>query len=263
MPGTRIRAFSGCSPNGSSKRSAPTIFKVTGVVLVLALGIPVALVLQLFARPEPEQPAPTARWSGFGSSPALAAALCLLAIAIAGAAGWIGYSKTQQQLQLEALDLSTGEKPASGHVVMTALVQADLASRYTYTTKVSGSARRYAYVPLTSSTWRRGEPIAYFLKTDASLVEGKTGPFRITTPSSRLVSNGLPGPILDLYRKHGIALVDPPVVLDLNTHAEADLYFWAAFLAGLPGLFCLAMSMGLTIRQRRGLDASVEPARPR
>ena len=147
--------------------------KVTIAVLILVLAIPGALAARLIGKPA--QSSPPSRWSRLASSPAVAAALGALAIATAAAVGWIGYSKTQEQLEFEAVDLSAGQTPASRHVIVTAIAQPDLALLLTKKTSES-TERTDAYVPLTPSTWRPGEPVVYFLKTFPDFVRGRLSP---------------------------------------------------------------------------------------
>jgi len=232
--------------------------KVTFAVLLLALMIPGALAGHLLGKPE--RPGPPNRWSRLASSPAVAATLGVLAIGSAVAAGWIGYGKTQEKLEFEAVDLNAGQQPVSRHVIMTAIAQPDLALHLI--TKRSESTRTDAYVPLTSPTWRRGEPIVYFLKTAPELVEGKTVPFLTTTRPAVLLANGLPGPLLEIYRKHGIAVADPAIVIDSNPYAYTAVYFMVAFLAGFLGVGLLSAAINLAVRQRRGADVPGGSVRP-
>jgi len=229
--------------------------KVTIAVLILVLAIPGALAARLIGKPA--QSSPPSRWSRLASSPAVAAALGALAIATAAAVGWIGYSKTQEQLEFEAVDLSAGQTPASRHVIVTAIAQPDLALLLTKKTSES-TERTDAYVPLTPSTWRRGEPVVYFLKTFPDFVRGKTAPFPVTTAPSALMANGLPGPIRELYRRDGIAVAEPPTVIDTNPHADTVVYFVVALLSGFLGIGLLSAATRLALR-RRGADALRHP----
>ena len=220
---------------------------VTLAVLLIVLAIPGALAARLLGKPE--QPSPPSRWSRLASSPAVLAALGTLALATAAAVGWFGYSRIQQQLEFEAVDLSAGQTPASRHVIVTATAQPDL--MLVLTKKRSESTESTdAYVPLTPSTWRPGEPVVYFLKTFPDFVRGKAAPFPITTQPAALMPNALPGPIRELYRKEGVAVADRPIVINTNPHADTAVYFLVAFLSGLPGIWFLSTATRLAIWRR-------------
>ena len=133
-----------------------------------------------------------------------------------------------------------------------------------YETKSSGSPTIHAYFPLTSSSWRRGEPLVYFLKTNATayMPEGggrmfafsrTTPPFKMTTQKALLVRNGLPGPVGEAYRKNNIAIADPPTVLDVSPGADYETYIIAAIACALGGFFTLFASAMMAVRRRRAV----------
>jgi len=232
--------------------------KATIAALILVLAIPVALARWLVGKPE--QSSPPGRWSRLGSSPPLVAGLGVLAIGAAAAVGWIGYGKTQEQLKFEAVDLNAGQTPASRHVIVTAVAQPDLTLLLTKKTSES-TGTTDAYVPLTPSTWRRGEPVVYFLKTLPDFARGRTAPFPVTTPPSAVMADSLPGPVRELYRRQGIAVAEPAIVIDTNPHADSAVYFVVALLSGFLGIVLLSTATRLAWRQR-GADALRHPVRP-
>ena len=92
-----------------------------------------------------------------------------------------------------------------------------------------------AYVPLTPSTWRPGEPVVYFLKTFPDFVRGKTAPFPTTTRPAALMPNALPGPIRELYRKEGVAVADRPIVINTTRTPIPPCTSWLRSSAGFRG----------------------------
>lgn len=232
--------------------------KTTLAAMVLVLAIPVALARRLLRKPA--QASAPSRWSRLSSSPPLLAGLGALAICAAAAVGWIAYGKTQEHLEFESVDLNAGQTPASRHVIVTATAQPDLALVLTKKrTESTGDSE--AYVPLTPSTWRRGEPVVYFLKTKPDFVRGKDDPFPVTTPPSAVMSGSLPGPIRELYRREGIEVAEPPIVIDTNPRADTTVYFLVALLSGFLGIGLLSTAVRLAWQQR-GTNALRDPVPP-
>jgi hypothetical protein len=77
-----------------------------------------------------------------------------------------------------------------------------------------------------------------------------SGPVTIGQPGV-LIRDGLPGPAAFLFKKHGIKLGTPPIVLE--TDREADLYplLETAFWCALFGLLVLGIFGSLTVRWLR------------
>jgi hypothetical protein len=194
------------------------------------------------------------------SSPGLMAVLGLTLLVASAGVGWFAYQKSQQTITYERVDLAAGRLPSTQHVVLTGIARTEYLMQYE--TKSSGSSKIDTYFPLTSSTWRRGEPLVYFLKTNVNvyLPEGgaapiafsrTTPPFKMTTRQALLVRNGLPGPIGEAYRKNNIAIADPPIVLDVSPGADFETYAIAAVACALGGFFTLIASAMMAVRRRR------------
>jgi len=179
---------------------------------------------------------------------------------VAGGAALLGYHKSIEEKALENVDLANNATPASTRVVMRAVARTEYVLKFE--TKIGAVPRVDTYVPLTPTNWRRSDPLVYFLKTNATvylppgefkpLAYGReTPPFLMTTQPATLVRNALPGPIAESYRKRGLALAEPPIVLDLGEHADADPYFVAMGIAGLIGIACLAAAAMGALQRRR------------
>jgi hypothetical protein len=234
--------------------------KLTLLGVILALIVPIAIVGRLLGGPNlMNQPD---RLAQAQSSPRLIALLGLLLLAAGAGAGWIGYQKSQETITYEPVDLTGGQLPSTQHVVLTGIARTEYLMQYE--TKRSGSSTTNTYFPLTSSSWRRGEPFVYFLKTNATayMPEGggrtfafsrTTPPFKMTTQKALLISNGLPGPVGEAYRKNNIAMADPPIVLDVSPDADYATYIIAAIACVLGGFVSLFAGAMMAVRRRRAV----------
>jgi hypothetical protein len=239
--------------------------RMTFLAPLVVLMIPGAVIGRGFGlRRKPVRrggPASSSSSSAASSSPPTGIALIgVVLLLVATGAGWLGYQKTVEAQRIESVDLSQNGKPASTHVAMTGIARTEYILKFE--TAAGGTTTTDNYIPLTPSGWRRGDPLVYFLKTNATVYfpsEGgkyseyaqATPPFRMTTRPAVLVRNALPGPIADIYRKHNIALSDAPVVLDLNPGAEAEPYLVTMGLAGLAGFCCMMAAVLTALRRRR------------
>jgi hypothetical protein len=196
------------------------------------------------------------------SSPGLMALLGLFLLVAGAGVGWFAYQKSQETITYEPVDLTAGQLPSTQHVVLTGIARTEYLMQYE--TKSSGTSTVHTYFPLTSSTWRRGEPLVYFLKTNATayMPEGggrvvafsrTTPPFKMTTQQALLVRNGLPGPIGEAYRKNSIAIADSPIELDVSPGADFETYAIAAVVCALGGFFTLFASAMMAVRRRRAV----------
>jgi hypothetical protein len=242
--------------------------KLTFFAPVLILMLPVALVERIFGL-GPKKRSVSARAAVSGPSrasaassrlPVVLALIGLIAMALAAGAGLLGYRISLAQNNFETVDLGNNGAPGSAHVVMTAVAQTEYILKFE--TTVGGTTRVDAYVPLTPQNWRRGDPLVYFLKTNATVYlpagefkplayARETPPFRMTTQPATLVRNALPGPIVEGYRKRGIALAEPQIVLDLDQDADAQPYFVAMGVLGLIGLCCLVTAAMAALQRPR------------
>ena len=232
--------------------------KMTLLGMMLVLIVPIAIVGRLLGGPnllkKPD------RLAQAQSSPGLMALLGLCLLAASAGVGWFAYQKSQESITYEPVDLAAGQLPSTQHVVLTGIARAEYLMQYE--TKRGGSSTTHTYFPLTSSSWRRGEPLVYFLKTNATayMPEGGGGviafarttpPFKMTTQQALLVRNGLPGPIGEAYRKNNIAIADSPTVLDVSPGADYEIYAIASIACALGGFFSLIASAMMAIRRRR------------
>jgi hypothetical protein len=186
--------------------------------------------------------------------------LGVAALAIAIGAGWYGYAKSTETVDVESVDLSKGDTPRSTHVAITGVARTEYILEFE--TKIAGTTTLDRYIPLTPAVWRRGEPLVYFLKTNATAyvppgggrifeLSRRTPPFQMTTQPGVPVRDGLPGPVGERYRKNNIAVAAPPTVLDLSSDADVRPFFVTAGVSGLLG-FCMLVAAGATaVRQRR------------
>lgn len=238
--------------------------KMTFLAPFVVLMIPGAVIARVFGlrrKPVRGAGAAASSSSAASSSPPTGMALIgVLLLVVATGAGWLGYQKSVETQRIESVDLSQNGKPASTHVVMTGVARTEYILKFE--TTGGGTTTIDNYVPLTPAGWRRGDPLVYFLKTDATVYFPPQGgryseyaqatpPFQMTTQPAVLVRNALPGPIADIYRKHDIALADTPIVLDLNPGAEAAPYLVTMGLAGLVGLCCMMAAAMTAVRRRR------------
>jgi hypothetical protein len=239
--------------------------KMTFLAPLVVLMIPGAVIERVFGlRSKPVRGARTAAASSSSaasSSPPTGMALvAVVLLVVATGAGWLGYQKSVETQQFESVDLSRDGKPTSTHVVMTGVARTEYILKFE--TTVGGTTTTDNYIPLTPANWRRGEPLVYFLKTNATVYfpsEGgkyseyaqATPPFRMTTQPAALVRNALPGPIAAIYRKHNIAVAAAPIVLDLNPGADAEPYLVTMGIAGLVGFCCMMAAVMMALKRRR------------
>jgi hypothetical protein len=230
--------------------------KLTLIGLAIALLIPAAVVAKLLGLElrglEPKAPA-------LSLSPGVVLLAGLALAAVAAGAGWLAYGKVTAEVAFDAFDLSKNKAPPSTHVVMSGIAHTEY--QVEFETKRSGSTSVDRYFPITAADWRRGDPLVYFVKTNATAYmppEGgtsftfsrRTPPFPMTVQPSTLVENGLPGAVAEVYRKNNVALATAPVVLD-SPGADATPYFFVAILGGLGSIYGLSAAAMMAFRRRR------------
>jgi hypothetical protein len=229
--------------------------KMTLLVPLLVLLIPGLMVARMLGVEVDAR-----RSAAVNASPRVVLALGLVLIAVAAGAGWYGYGKASAEVTFEAFDLSNSQAPQSTHVVMTGFAHTEY--QVEFETKSGGSTSLDRYIPITAASWRRGDPLVYFMKTNATAYmppEGgkffefsqRTPPFPITTEPGVLIKNDLPGPVVEVYRKHNVAVGPLPLVLDLDTGADTRPYFITAGVGGLAGFSCLLAAAMMALRHRR------------
>jgi hypothetical protein len=230
--------------------------KATLVVLAVALIAPVAIVARL--KGGPDLPNETERLTQAVKAPATAALLGLVLLAAGAGAGWLGYQKSQEPITYESVDLSAGQTPSSNHAVLTGIAHTEYLVQLE--TKRRGSRTIDSYFPIASSSWRGGEPLLYFVKTNATAYIPEGGgkpvmfsagtPFQMTTQKALLVRNGLPGPVGEAFRK-SLAVAATPIVLDMNPNADVEMYWIAAITSALLGFGLLLTAAVMAFRRRR------------
>jgi hypothetical protein len=229
--------------------------KLTVVGSLLVLLIPGAVLAKLFGVQA------QVRSAGSGAaSPAIFALLGVVALAVAAGAGWYGYMKSMETVDVESVDLSKGNTPRSEHVTITGVARTEYIVEFE--TRTAGMTTLDRYVPLTPASWRPGQPLVYFMKTNMtaymppgggnmSMLSQRTPPFQMTTQAGVLVRDGLPGPVGERYRKNNIAVASPPIVLNLSSGADVQPFFVTAGVSGMLGFFMLVAAGAIAIRQRR------------
>ena len=231
--------------------------KRTLIVSLLVLGSPAALLVTLTGMKDQLRSA----GSGAGSS-ATFALLGVVALAVAAGAGWYGYAKSMETVDVESLDLSKGDTPRSTQVTITGIARTEYIIEFG--TKSGSTTTSDRYIPLSPPTWRPGQPLVYFMKTNMTaymppggggmvMLSPRTPAFQITTQPGVLVRDGLPGAVGERYRKNNIAVASPPIVLDLSPGADVKPFFITAGVSGLLG-FVMLISAALSVRQRRLLQ---------
>ena len=73
-------------------------------------------------------------------SPAIFVLLGVVALAVAAGAGWYGYVKSMEMVDVESLDLSKGDTPRSTHVTITGVARTE----YTIEFGEKRATRRYS-----------------------------------------------------------------------------------------------------------------------
>jgi hypothetical protein len=229
--------------------------KLTLIVPLLVLLLPGAVLARLFGVQDELRNA----GSGAGS-PGTFALLGVVALAVAAGAGWYGYWKSTEKVDVESLDLSKGDTPRSVHVAITGVARTEYI--LAFETKSAGTTTHDRYIPLTPATWRQGEPLVYFMKTNTTAymppgggrifeLSQRTPPFQMTTQPGVLVRDGLPGPVGERYRKSNIAVASPPIVLNLSPGADVQPYFVTAGVGGILGFVMLVAAGAMALRERR------------
>lgn len=192
----------------------------------------------------------------------LVTAIGVAGLAVAAAAVVLGLQEARRVPVVATLDLrQSATLPDADVFVVIGLARTDL--MLAFATETRGAKRDYAYVPLTTPQWRRGEPLVYFLKTNQNAYtppeDGRMfrlvpseAPFLMTLQRAVVETHALPGPVREIYRTHNVALAPELHVFSQNVSVALDHYWITAAIAGLSGLVCL-LAAGITVlRLRRG-----------
>jgi hypothetical protein len=229
--------------------------KLTLLFPLLVLGSPAAALVSLTGMQD------QLRGADAGPrSPAIFVLLGVVALAVAAGAGWYGYVKSMETVDVESLDLSKGDTPRSTHVTITGIARTEYTIEFGK--KTSGTTILDRYIPLTPASWRPGQPLVYFMKTNMTaytppggggmmMLSPRTPAFQMTTQPGVLVRDGLPGAVGEGYRKNNIAVASPPIVLDLSPGADLKPFFITAGMSGILGFVMLVSAGAAALRQRR------------
>jgi hypothetical protein len=163
---------------------------------------------------------------------------------------WSGltyYNKSSENVPLEPLNLADGIPPRSTHVQMKGMMIPSQQVEYVIGTPSGRYFTRtthdeYHFVPVLPPGWQSGDSVMYFLAADPGVSENEHERVPIEQ-SGVLISNGLPDAAIFLFKKHGIKISRPPIVLEPGSLADLKAYIFTAFLAILYGL--VAFPVGL------------------
>lgn len=175
----------------------------------------------------------------------------LAAVIVGIYAGLIGYRKSSEVVSFEPLNIADGIAPRSTHVQLTGLVDPSLRIEFN---DFHRSSHWETYVPVLPPHWRRGDPVIYFLhrhgwdhQYDQLLQQSEE--FTIAQKGV-LIRDGLPSAAAFIFKKHGIVIGAPPIVLDTQTDADLDVYFYTALLCVVIGLVFVGSIAWVWFRQR-------------
>jgi hypothetical protein len=229
--------------------------KLTLLFPLLVLGSPAAVLVTLTGMQD------QMRMADAGArSPTIFVLLGVVALAVAAGAGWYGYVRSMETFNVESVDLSKGDTPRSTHVTITGIARTEYIIEFG--TKRDSTTILDRYIPLTPASWRPGQPLVYFMKTNITaymppgggsmvMLSPRTPAFQITTQPGLLVRDGLPGAVGEGYRKNNIAVASPPIVLDLSPGADLQPFFVTAGVSGVLSFFMLVAAGAAAVRQRR------------
>ena len=154
-------------------------------------------------------------------------------------AGVIAYRKSNEVVTFEPFNLADGIPPRSTRVKLTGLADPSLEIQF----KID---IRESYIPVLPPHWRQGDPIVYFLHPHPSDYLQHSKPVMIAQQGV-LIRDGLPGAAAFLFKKHGITLGTPPIVLDPDTEAELSTLLEIASWCTVLGLLVLGIFGSLTV----------------
>jgi len=168
-----------------------------------------------------------------------------MVIAVRIAVVW--YRKSNEVVTYEPLNLADGIPPRTTHVKLTGVAVPSLEMRYNDFVR---SSHWEAYIPVLPPHWRQGDPVVYFLHPMHSDYLQHSGPVTIGQPGV-LIRDGLPVPAAFLFKKHGIKLGTPPIVLETDREADLDPLLETAFWYAVFGLLVFGIFGSLTVSRLR------------
>ena len=158
-------------------------------------------------------------------------------------AGLIAYRKSNQAVTFEPVNAADGIPPRSTHVKLTGLADPSLEIRFN---DFGTSSNWEAYIPVLPPNWRQGDPVVYFLHPLESDYLQHSKPVMIGQQGV-LIREGLPGPAAFLFKKHGITLGTPPIVLETDTEADLGPLLKLRLGASGVGLLVFGIFGALTV----------------
>ena len=146
-------------------------------------------------------------------------------VAIGVLAASIYNDKPNETHTFEPLNLAVGNAPRSSYVKLIGLAMPSMEIRYRifwFSYHDDDDSDWDAYIPVLPPHWHPGDPIVYFLHPHPSVYLQHSQPVTIGQTGT-LLRDGLPGPAAFLFKKHGIRLGTPPIVLDTDVEAGNGL----------------------------------------
>ena len=237
--------------------------KLTLFAALLVLCLPLIVVARLFGVSRGPQPKAAAK----PTSPAGVFLVGLVALAAGGGLGWYAYGVASAPASVERFDLSKTSAPKSTHVTISGIVHPEYIVTLEHKDSLFDNRPAQVqnidrYIPLTAPTWRKGEPLIYFMRTNidavvmpgggVKMLTGGAAPFAMTTEPGVLVAGDMPGPVAEVYRKRGVALGPELMILDFSPAGGQQTLFIAAAVACILGACCvLAAAMQAMVKPRR------------
>ncbi len=243
---------------GSYREKATLLALILGPILILNLPILVINIIRPGTIPHQLLRRPSVAVKGKPGNPIkLLAAIAGVALVVGTGAGLFGYQQSQTPVTFEAVDLAHASTPATRHITLSGIARTDNIVVLKKTT--GGSASEETYLPVTASSWRKGEPVTFFLSPRTSayvsaagfqMYAASTRPFAIQQTGT-VFTGGLPGLVRTEFERRGIVMAPYVYVLDTKTDADLGLYWGIAFGSGLCVVVTLLTMFILRVKGRR------------
>jgi hypothetical protein len=237
--------------------------KLTFFAALLVPCIPLIVVARLFGVSRGQQPRAVSK----PASPAGVFLVGLVALAAGAGLLWYANGAASAPATTERFDLSKDPAPKSSHVTISGIVHPEYIVTLEHKDSLFDSRPAQVqnidrYIPLTAPTWRKGDPLVYFMRTNidavvmpaggVKMLSPSTPPFAMTTEPGVLVAGDMPGPVAEVYRKKGVALGPELMILDFSPAGGQQTLFIVAAVACIFGACCLlAAAMQALFKPRR------------
>jgi hypothetical protein len=179
----------------------------------------------------------------------------VVSIAIGVRAALIAYRKSNKVVRFEPFNLADGTPPPSTHVKLTGVAVPSLGIQFDDHNR---SSYWQSYIPVLPAHWRQGDPVVYILHPMHSDYLQHSGPVTIAQPGV-LIPDGLPGAAVFLFKKHGVTLGTPPMVLETDTEADLSPLLETAFWCIVFGLLVFGIFGALTVSWYRERYCPTQP----